>query len=159
ALGANVVNAVLNYGLVLGELGFPSLGVTGSAIGTVTAQFLNVVALVIILRSRAIPGLHWPRATRRIDRRLVRSLLRVGWPAALDTLIINVGSLSALAMLGRMDEVAVAAHGLGMRVQAIALIPGLGIAQATSAMIGQSLGAGNVERARQIARASIALSV
>src|SRR5262249_31069464 len=66
ALGANVVNAVLNYGLVLGELGFPSLGVTGSAIGTVTAQFLNVVALVIILRSRAIPGLHWPRATRRI---------------------------------------------------------------------------------------------
>jgi len=159
ALGANAVNALLNYCLVLGKLGFPSLGVTGSALGTVTAQFLNVAALVFILRRGAIPSLRLPLSPRRVDPGVVRSLFRVGWPAALDTLILSVGFLTALAMLGRIGEVTVAAHGLGMRVQAIAFVPGLGIAQATSAMIGQSLGAGNVERARQITRASIALSV
>src|SRR5687768_16979025 len=46
ALGANVVNAVLNYALILGNLGMPALGVTGSAIGTVIAQMLNMIALV-----------------------------------------------------------------------------------------------------------------
>src|SRR5262249_41847482 len=57
----------------------------------------------------------------------------------------------------RIDEVTVAAHGLGLRVQSLAFVPGLSIAQATAAMIGQALGAGSVERARQVVRASLAL--
>ena len=60
-------------------------------------------------------------------------------------------------MLGRIDQVTVAAHGLGLRVQALAFVPGLGVGQATGAMVGQALGAGNVERAKEIARASMVL--
>lgn len=158
ALGANVVNAVLNYGLILGNLGLPALGVTGSAIGTVIAQFLNMVALVVVLRSGAVPNLKLPLRPKKIDHVLAGELFRVGWPAAIDMLILNAGFLTALGMLGRIDEITVAAHGLGLRVQALAFVPGLGIAQATSAMVGQALGAGNVGRAKQIARASMALS-
>src|SRR5688572_26826333 len=57
ALLANVINAVLNYGLVLGNLGMPALGVTGSAIGTVVAQFVNLVLLIIVLRRGVVPGI------------------------------------------------------------------------------------------------------
>lgn len=155
ALGANVVNAVLNYGLILGNLGMPALGVTGSAIGTVIAQAVNLAALVIVLRSGAVPNLKLPFHVRAIDRPLAFELFRIGWPAALDMLVLNAGFLTALGMLGRIDEATVAAHGLGLRVQAFAFVPGLGVGQATGAMIGQALGAGNVERARQIARASM----
>jgi Na+-driven multidrug efflux pump len=70
---------------------------------------------------------------------------------------LNAGFLTALGMLGRIDEVTVAAHGLGLRVQSLAFVPGLAIAQATSALVGQALGAGNVERARKIAISSIIL--
>jgi len=157
ALGANVVNAALNYGLVLGHFGFPSLGVTGSAIGTVCAQFLNVVALVVVLRKGVIPDLRLPLRPRRIDRKLAGELFRVGWPAALDMLVLNAGFMTAIGMLGRIDGTTVAAHGLGMRVQSLAFVPGLGIAQATGALIGQALGANDVERARAITRASIVL--
>ncbi len=158
ALGANLVNFVLNYALVLGKLGMPSLGVRGAAIGTVTAQLVNVVALVAIIRRGTIPKLHLPLKLTRLDRALVRELLRVGWPAALDMIILNVGFIAALGMLGRIDEVAVAAHGVGLRVQGLALVPGFAVSQATGAMIGQALGAGSVERAREIARASMLLS-
>ena len=157
ALGANVVNAFLNYTLVLGNLGAPSLGVTGSAIGTVVAQFLNVATMIIILRRGTIPGIKlslWPRA---IDRNLARDMYRIGWPAALDMLVLNAGFLTVISMLGRLDGVLVAAHGLGLRVQALAFVPGLGIAQATGAMVGQALGAGDIDKARSVVRSSMLL--
>jgi putative MATE family efflux protein len=157
ALFANVVNELLNYGLILGHFGLPGLGVTGSALGTVIAQFLNVVVLVVILRRETVPNLALPLKPRKIDHMLAGELFRIGWPAALDMLILNAGFLTALGMLGRIDEVTVAAHGLGLRVQSFAFVPGLAVAQATSAMVGQALGAGSVERARSIARASIVL--
>jgi putative MATE family efflux protein len=159
ALIANAINAVLNYGLVLGNLGMPALGVTGSAIGTVCAQLVNLILLVVVLRRGAVPGVRLPLRPARLDRGLARELYRVGWPAAIDMLVMNAGFLTAIGMLGRIDEVTVAAHGLGMRVQALAFVPGLGIAQATGAMVGQALGAGDVDRARRIVRASLALCV
>ncbi|HEX5061082.1 MAG TPA: MATE family efflux transporter [Kofleriaceae bacterium] len=157
ALGTNVINAVLNYGLILGNLGMPALGVTGSAIGTVVAQASGVVALVMVLRSGKVPNLKLPLHLRAVDHQLAVELFRVGWPAAIDLLVLNVGFLTALAMLGRIDQVSVAAHGLGLRVQSFAFVPGIGIAQATGAMVGQALGGSNVPRAKAVARASILL--
>ncbi len=157
ALVANVVNAVLNYGLVLGNLGMPSLGVTGSAIGTVVAQVISALMLVAFLRSRTIPNLYLPLRIVRLDRGLAVELYRVGWPAALDMLVMNASFLMALGMLGRIDQVTVAAHTIGLRVQALAFVPGLGVAQATGAMVGQALGGSNVARAKDVTNASMRL--
>jgi putative MATE family efflux protein len=157
ALGANLLNAVLSYGLVLGNLGLPALGVFGAALGTVIAQTANAAALVVLLRRGAVPGVRLSLRPRPIDRPLAIDLFRVGWPAALDMLILNAGFLTALGMLGRIDETTVAAHGLGLRVQSLAFVPGLAIAQATGAMVGQALGAADKDRARQVARAAMLL--
>ncbi len=159
ALVANIINAVINYALVLGNLGMPSLGVQGSAIGTVSAQFINLVILLWVLRRGIVANIRMPLKLVRVDRQLAVELFRVGWPAAIDMLILNAGFLTALGMLARIDEVTVAAHGLGLRVQSLAFVPGLSIAQATAAMIGQALGASNVERARAIMRATLILCV
>jgi len=159
ALGANVVNGVLNYGLVLGNLGMPALGVTGSAIGTVIAQAMNVVALVVVLRRGTIPGIELPLRPRKIDTAIAREMFKIGWPAALDMLVLNAGFLTVIGMLQSIDQLLAAAHGLGLRVQALAFVPGLGIAQATGAMVGQALGAGDPERARSVAMASIKLCI
>lgn len=87
----------------------------------------------------------------------MRELITVGWPAGLDFLVINVGFLTVIGLLGRIDEVTVAAHGLGLRVQSLAFIPGLSISQATAAMVGMALGAGDVGRAKAVLRSSIVL--
>src|SRR5439155_26874793 len=70
---------------------------------------------------------------------------------------LNASFLTAIGMLARIDEVTVAAHGLGMRVQSLAFVPGLGIAQATGAMVGQSLGAGDPARARKVINSALVL--
>lgn len=159
ALLSNGLNAVFNYGLVLGHFGLPSFGLSGAAMGTVSSQFVAVAVLVMMLRRGAVPGVRPPLRTAPIDRALARQLIAVGAPAAIDMLVLNASFLSIVGMLGRVDQAAVAAHGLGMRVQALAFVPGMGVSQATAAMVGQALGAKNPAEARQVLRAAVLLCV
>jgi multidrug resistance protein, MATE family len=156
ALIANVVNAAVNYCLIYGHLGLPALGVRGAAIGTILSHVVNASLLAHAL-GRAIPGVRLRLRPRSIDHGLMLRIIRIGGPAAVDVLILNFIHLGMIAMLARIDQVAVAAHVVGMRIQGLAFVPALGISQATAALIGQSLGAGDVSRARRVTTASLVL--
>jgi len=71
--------------------------------------------------------------------------------------ILNAAFLSIVWMLGSIDQVAVAAHGVGLRIQSLAFVPGMSISQATGALVGNALGAGSAERARMVVRSSVVL--
>ena len=157
SLVMNVLNVVFNYGLILGNFGLPALGIAGAAIGTVAAQACAVVLMVTWLRLGRTEGLRPSLRLYRIDVPLTRDLFRVGWPAAADMLVLNAAFLSIIGMLGRIDQVAVAAHGIGLRVQALAFVPGMSISQAVGAMVGNALGASRVAEARRIAWAGVVL--
>lgn len=158
ALVMNALNVLFNYGLILGNFGLPALGIQGAAIGTVCAQAIAAGLMAFFLWRGVVPGLKANFVPRTMDRPLARDLFRVGWPAAADMVILNASFLTIIGLLGRVDQSAVAAHGIGLRVQALAFVPGMSIAQATGAMVGQALGAGRVEEARRVVRASIVLS-
>lgn len=153
------LNTGINFLLIYGKLGFPALGIQGAALGTVIAQFVGAMLLGHLLRRGVVANLVLPLRIERIDRALARQLARIGAPAALDMVVLNISFLSIVGMLGRIDELAVAAHGIGLRIQALAFLPGLAISQATAAMVGQALGAGSAEQARQVLRGSILLCV
>jgi putative MATE family efflux protein len=157
ALVSNLVNFGINYCLILGNFGFPRLGIFGAAVGTISAQAVSAITLMALLHRRTVAGLYLPLALRRIDGRLARELFRVGAPAALDMLLLNAQFLSIVGMLGRFQDSAVAAHGIGLRVQALAFVPGLSVSQATSALVGNALGAHRPEEARAVTRASLLL--
>lgn len=159
AIVTNAANITLNYGFILGHWGFPALGVGGAAWGTVGSFAVsNAIYLLVLTRERGL-GVRMSLRPRRPDPRLIRETFRVGVPAALDVVIMNMGFLSVLGMLGRIDQVAVGAHGLGLRVQALAFVPGLGVSMACAAMVGQALGAGRIDEARAVTHASIRLCV
>lgn len=157
ALVMNVLNAGLNSILIPGRFGLPSMGIQGAAHGTLIAQGVATVLMVGLLSSGRVRHVRLPLRLRRIDAPLARSLIRIGTPAALDMVVFNAGFLSIVGMLGRIDEVAVAAHGVGLRVQALAFVPGMSIGQATGAMVGNALGADNPEEARATARSAMVM--
>jgi putative MATE family efflux protein len=157
ALLTTALNVGINYLLIYGELGFPALGIQGAALGTVIAQLVGALILGTILHRGVIEGLVLRLRIERIDRALARELVRIGTPAALDMLVLNASFFTIMGMLNRIGEITVSAHVIGMRIQSIAFVPGLAIAQATAAMVGQALGAGSVDRARQVLRGSILL--
>jgi len=158
ALFSNVLNIVLNYGFILGRLGFPAMGVRGAAWGTVISQAVAVALIVSILGRDLVPGMRARLGLVRLDRPLARDLFRVGAPAALDMVILNVAFLTIVGMLARVAQVAVAAHGIGIRIQSLAFVPALGVSQATGAMVGNALGASKVSEAREVVRGGVILS-
>lgn len=159
AIGSNALNVGLNWLLILGNLGMPALGLTGAAIGTGVSQLAAVVVLTVLLARGAEPALHVRPRLAPLDLAHVRDLLRIGAPAAADMLVLNAGFLTIVGLLGRLDPLAVAAHGLGLRVQALAFVPGMGISQAIGALVGQALGAEDVGRARAVLARGMGLCV
>ncbi len=155
ALFTNVLNVVLNYGLILGHLGMPALGVEGAGIGTGISYALTAVLYVVILNRPNGWRLHLPVRPARIDPSLTREFFNIGAPAAADVLVLNVSFLGVIGMIARLDEVAVAAHNIGIRIQGLAFVPGMSISQAAGALIGQSLGASDVARTHAVVRATI----
>ena len=141
ALASNGLNVVLNYGLILGNLGLPAMGVQGAAIGTIISHGFALMVMVYLLRRETVPGIKLTLKMRRIDMELAKALSSVGWPAAADMVVLNAGFLAVVGLLGRVDEVAVAAHGVGLRIQALAFVPGMSVSQATGALVGKALGA------------------
>ena len=158
ALGSNTLNVGLNYLFILGGAGFPALGLTGAALGTGLSQLAATVLLVVLLSRGAEPALSIRPRIAPVDRPLLSDLVRIGAPAAVDMVILNAGFLSIVGMLGRIDPLAVAAHGVGLRVQALAFVPGMSISQAIGAMVGQALGANDAPRARTVIRYGAGLS-
>ena len=157
ALLSNALNVVLNLGLILGRWGLPALGVGGAAIGTVSSQAVGLVILVAVLRRGVVAGITAPIRPTAIDPVIARELVRIGAPAALDMVILNAGFATIVGMLGRIDPITVAAHALGLRVQALAFVPGLSVSQATGALVGNALGARDLDQARSVVKAAIVL--
>jgi Na+-driven multidrug efflux pump len=71
--------------------------------------------------------------------------------------VLNAGFLTIIGLLGRIDQAAVAAHGIGLRLQALAFVPGMSVSQATGAMVGNALGADDADEARAVFRSSVVL--
>ncbi|MCO4761540.1 MAG: MATE family efflux transporter [Myxococcales bacterium] len=159
ALVINGLNALFNYGLILGNFGLPALGLRGAAYGTVLAYLCGVTLMITLLVRDHVPQLTLKLKWVQLDKSMAKQLIAVGWPAAFDMVVLNAAFLAIVGMLGRIDELAVAAHGIGLRVQALAFVPGMSVSQATGALVGQALGAGSVERARKVLAASIVLCV
>ena len=84
----------------------------------------------------------------RPDFDLIRRILRIGIPGGIDTVGVNICHLIFLRVILQLGDVAAAAHGVAIQVEAIGFMPGGAFQIAASTMTGQYLGAGDFNRAR-----------
>jgi MATE family multidrug resistance protein len=149
-VGANLVNWGGNWALIYGHLGFPAMGVRGSALSTVFARILMATSLMGFAwryeRKRGHPLFHhW--AAPQMER--IRQLIRLGLPAAVQiTLEVgawNVATLSA----GFLTPIALATHQIALNYASVTYMVPLGISAAAAVSVGHALGAGDKARARR----------
>jgi putative MATE family efflux protein len=162
----NVVNAVLAVELVFGGsqasailsgwLGvplpgldwIPAMGVAGSAWATVIARTLGMVILlgVFYLPGSALKiakiGLSW-----RPDLGLIRRMLKIGIPSALEQMFMSFGILVYSLIVIGMGEVIFATSRLALNAVFLSQMPGFGFSMAATTLVGQSLGARSPKRA------------
>ncbi len=155
----NVLNMVVSYGLVHGiDVGsadtttlLDPMGVRGIVLGTLAARVTGGLLMLVVL-GRGLSGLHVHIAKLRPDYGVIRRILQIGVPAGIDGGVMWFGHFLFLTVIAKLDHSTgqtfnMAAHTIGIQVEAITYLPAVAWGQATSTLIGQSLGAGEKERA------------
>ncbi|MBI3331425.1 MATE family efflux transporter, partial [Candidatus Peregrinibacteria bacterium] len=145
------VNGVLDPIMIFGW-GIPAMGIAGAAYATLISQ---AVFIVIALYSLSRPQRHIQFHFKNLSFRWesVKRVLRIGVPAAMSQVINPVGiALLTYISFKAFAEAGVIAFSLGFRIEFFAYLPAVGYGFSAMAMIGQSMGAENLPRAREVLR-------
>ena len=142
----NVFNIVVSWSLVLGLGPMPRLGWDGIAVGTAGGHALGGLLVIgLLLRGRS--GLLIDLRRLRPDFDLIRRLLRIGVPGGADVMALITCHLWFVAIINQFGDVAAAAHGIAIRIESLAYLPGLAFQVAAATLTGQFLGARDYYRA------------
>jgi putative MATE family efflux protein len=156
--GVNVVNMALSWVLAFGVGPWPGMGLVGIAWGTVIARWLGALGFIAVMQRRD-HVLRLCAFDMRPDRPLIKRMLRVGVPAAVDGALMFSGHFVFMAIVSRVPgafspEVVYAAHVVGIRIESLSYLPASAFMFAASTLVGQNIGAGQMARAHRCAHES-----
>ena len=148
-IAAFFANICLNPLFVFGIPGLlPGIGFNGIAISTVTCQ-TGVMAFILyrVLRSEVIqdssPAVFQPRL------RNFKEISAMAFPPSSAIIVMMIGSFVVQFFLKSFGPEAIAAYGIGLRIEQILLLPGIGLTSALLAIAAQNFGAVEFDRVRE----------
>lgn len=144
---ANVFNAVVNWVLIFGHLGFEPMGLAGSAIATLLSRWLMFGVLVWIGWKRVGPHVRaWTRSAIELEPLL--RIVKVGAPIGLQ-MMLEFGAFGmTLLLMGWISVSALAGHQAAINLASLTYMFPLGLSFATSVRVGHGVGRGDAEGAR-----------
>jgi putative MATE family efflux protein len=153
----NGVNIIASWTLLNGmpAWGIPAFGVVGSAIGAAIGWTLgSFLALAFLLRAHPkAPTIRLVDLRPRVDT--ARRIMRVGLPSAAELLVLQLGVIYFGRYVVALGAVPYAAYATINTVESIGTLPGFGFAVATTALVGQALGASDPKLAERTVYAAL----
>lgn len=142
---AIIVNVILDPLLIYGIAPFSKMGLAGAALATVIARAVTLVASILLLHFRyGMLTFHFGKIQEIWNS--WKKLLWIGVPAALTQLIIPISIAVITRMVSGYGDPAVAALGIGSKVEMFAFSPLMALGASLIPFIGQNKGAGQPER-------------
>jgi MATE family multidrug resistance protein len=153
-LGGLALKVPLSAALVFGvpSLGVPALGVTGCGIATCIAMWAQLLAAVAVLRRDPFyaPFRLGGRGLDRPDARALREHIKLGLPMGASILVEVTGFAFMAIFIARLGSTPVAAHQLAANLVSVMFMVPLALSSATSTLVAQQVGAGQVVQARRM---------
>lgn len=153
------INTVLNYVLIFGYLGFEPMGIKGAAIATVIAR---VVEIIIILTGiyKTIPVLALSiKDFFKIRLDIAKQVGKTALPVIINEGFWSLGMTAYALVYARIGTDAVAAVMITNTVNNIFMVVGFGLGNASSVMLGNTLGAGEISKAIDYNKKFLSLSI
>ncbi len=159
-VSGNVLNILLNWLLIFGELGCPRLGVDGAAYATLISRVCMCFAFILLVRakqpySRYFKFFGWDKFTLRE----LKDLLRISSPIGLQMFMETFGMNVAVMFVGLCGTVALASHQIAITISCVTWMISCGIASATTIRVSHQLGAKEFHAVRKAGVASMHLSL
>lgn len=141
-------NLVVDPWFLYGGFGLPAMGMAGIAWATVSIQAVGGLYLlsVVIRRRYLVNGLLAHLAPKL---HVYREILKQGIPTSFNMMSVALGFFVTTYYLKFYGEAAVAAFGIGTRIEQIVLLPAIGLSSAIVSIVGQNNGAGEMSRVRE----------
>jgi MATE family multidrug resistance protein len=159
-LGGVILNAFLNWVLIYGHLGAPTLGLTGSGISTLVSRLLGTAAIFIWLCLDPSMRAAWPtRWLAPVSWERMRRMLAVGMPVSASLLFEGGAFSAATVMMGWLGAAALAAHQIAISCAALTFMVPLGLSMALGIRIGAAVGGGHHARLRAIWAGAVGISI
>ena len=151
--GTVVLNFILDPLFIFGWGPIPPQGVAGAAYATLGTQTLAaVIGMAALLNGKY--GIHLQWSDFKPDWEFVKKAFVLGFPATIEQSARGLGMTVMTFLVATFGTVAIAAYGVVTNIFMFVLIPAMGLSMATSALVGQHIGAGKIERATRISHLS-----
>lgn len=136
------MDVVFNYYLIY----VMGMGVLGAALGTMFAETITMILMLYFLcfRSEELRLTH-EKGSFKPDWLHIRLSLKIGLPMGVEHVIFCAAQIVSTIIVAPLGTVAIAANAFGITIESLCYMPGYGIGDATTTLVGQSLGAGRRE--------------
>lgn len=150
-LGTVILNFALDPLFIFGWHRIPPMGVKGAALATLSTQSLAIIiGIMILLRGKH--GIQLNVRDFKPDYGHIKRALKIGLPSSIEQSMRAMGLTAMTFLIVRYGTTVVASYGAGTNLIQLIMIPGLGLSMAISTLVGQNIGAKNMDRATKIAR-------
>ncbi|GLX82281.1 MATE family efflux transporter [Thalassotalea eurytherma] len=155
---AGLINAILDPMLIFGFGPIPAMGIKGAAIATLISWVFGLF-LVLYLLAVKRDLIHKKIVSLSLFIQSSREVLRIGLPAAGANMLTPIAAAVLTAIVASYGESAVAAFGVGSRIESIACLVVLAMSMTLPPFISQNLGAGNMARVEEGYKTAIKFSL
>lgn len=158
---AVLVNLVLNYILIFGKLGMPALGVVGAAIATVVSRYIQMIYVVAWAHKNIakVPYIEGVYRQFSISWNLFAKVFILTLPLMLNETLWSAGVAAVNTCYSYRGLSVVAAINIQSTIYNIFNIMYIAMGDALAIVVGQELGAGNIEKAKDTATKIIVMAV
>ena len=136
------------------------MGIIGAAMGTGVAMFVAAVLMLYfllyrsdILKLKGRPGSFKPKAD------VVQTAFKIGAPMGLQHMMMGGAYVVSTLIVAPLGTISIAAHSLAITVESLCYMPGYGIAEAATTLVGQGIGAGQKLLTRSFATLSVVMGI
>lgn len=144
---STLINIALNYCLIFGNLGCPSMGIIGAGISTVISEMCGLIILASLIFRPKHELLFKTISGFPIDKELLLRLLRYGAPNGIQ-FFLDIAAFSAFILIvGRIGASQLAATNIALNISMLGFMPMIGLGITVSVLVGQSLGSNRPDMA------------
>jgi putative MATE family efflux protein len=159
SVAAFTLKTVLAYILIFGRFGVPAMGIMGAAVATCVARGLECAAMLTFTYKLKLPAAASLREMMGISRDLVDRFFRISVPVIVGEILWSFGITTYNGIYAHIGTGAIAAVSIASTIEGIALVPFMGLGNASAIMLGNYIGAGHVRDAMAYAKRFLLLAI
>lgn len=149
SLSTLLVNCCINYLLIGGNFGFPELGVTGAAIGTLTARVIELIIVVLYVFFADKKLKIKLRELVCFEKVFMFDYVKTALPIIVTGAMFGVSTALQTVILGHMNDSAIAANSMASSLYQMLKVAAIGAASAASVIIGKTIGEGSLKKLKE----------